>query len=72
MGPLSSAIVLQQALDSSTQLKNKKNHHEINFIKIIEVLKEEMNNSLKGVQENKNNYKNPFLGLKENQEKANK
>lgn len=51
----SSAIPLQQALNIRTQQKHKKKTLKANFMKMIKVLKEEMNKTLEEIQENKHN-----------------
>lgn len=47
------AILLEQALNISTQLKNKKNYIKCNLIKIIEVIREEIKKYLKEIKENR-------------------
>ena len=48
---LSPAILLQQAPNILTQLKQKKKYLKSNFMKMIKVLKEEMNKPLNEIKE---------------------
>ena len=49
----SPALPLQQALNIRTQQKHKKKTRMAKFMKMIKVLKEEMNKTLEEMQENK-------------------